>query len=87
MEGQRPGAGDWGHDPEPVRVYRDGREVEQRLPPPGHYGHYYAQMRDAVLTGGAPPVTAQRAIEVMSVTMAGFASATSGQTSAVQKCP
>ncbi|BCS32532.1 oxidoreductase [Luteitalea sp. TBR-22] len=83
MAGQRPGESDWGHDPDPVFVYREGREPERRPAPPGHYGHFYARMRDAIREGAAPPVTARRALEVMAVTMAGFASASSGEAAPV----
>lgn len=78
MGGERPGGTAWGADTDPVLVYREGREVARRVPPPGHYGHFYAQLRDAIREGAAPPVTTRRALEVMAVTMAGFASASSG---------
>jgi hypothetical protein len=52
--------------------------VARRQAPAGHYGHFYAGVRDAIRDGVPPPVTTQRAIEVMSITMAGFESTASG---------
>jgi predicted dehydrogenase len=78
MAGQRPGTPEWGHDDDPVVVHREGVEVARRQAPAGHYGHFYAGVRDAIRDGVPPPVTTQRAIEVMSITMAGFESTASG---------
>jgi len=78
MAGDRPGAPEWGRDDDPVIVHREGAEVARRQAPPGHYGHFYAGMRDAIRNGAAPPVTTQRALEVMTITMAGFESASTG---------
>ena len=79
MAGERPADADWGSDPEPLLVYRDGQDVERRPVPHGHYGDYYAAMRDAVLGRGPVPVTAREALTVMRIIAAGIDSARTGR--------
>lgn len=63
-----PGAPGWGIDPRSGEVVqeRDGRLVTDiARAEHGDYRAYYAGMRDAILQGGAVPVTPQQALEVM----------------------
>ena len=78
IAGQRPGGADWGHDADPLLVFRDGADAESTPVPAGDYGRYYAAMRDALLDGGPPPVTAAEATAVMAIVTAARISATTG---------
>ncbi len=63
-----PGAPGWGVDTRAGEIVheRDGRLVtEVATARAGDYRQYYAGMRDAILHGTPPPVTAQQAIDVM----------------------
>jgi predicted dehydrogenase len=74
MAGERPGHGDWGHDTDPLLVFRDGADVESLPVPAGDYGRFYAAMRDALRNGDPPPVTVTEATTVMAVVTAAIAS-------------
>ncbi len=77
--GAQPATPGWGEDPDPMLVFRGGadRPAELRAPP-GDYPAYYAGMREAILEGGNPPVTAAQACAVMAVIEAGERSAAEG---------
>lgn len=79
MAGARPGGPDWGHDPDPLLVLRDGADPEPVAVPPGNYGGFYAAMRDAIVDAARVPVTAAEAITVMAIIAAGFESSASGR--------
>jgi predicted dehydrogenase len=77
--GERPGSPAWGQDPDPVTVYRGGGGVTRDLAvPPGDYPAYYAALRDAILAGTEPPVTAAEACAVMAVLEGGERSSAEG---------
>jgi predicted dehydrogenase len=73
-QGERPPAADWGHDPDPVRIWRDGVESQAEPAPAGDYGAFYAAMRDAITGGGDVPVNVAHATDVMAVLLAGIRS-------------
>ncbi len=74
--GARPGSVALGVDPSPVTVYQGvPLEVRELPAPPGDYPAYYAGLRDAILTGGEPPVTAAQGCTVMAILEAGERSA------------
>lgn len=79
MAGERPGQADWGVDPEPLVVLRDGEEPQRVPVPPGDYGRYYAAMRDAIHAGGPPPVSPAEALTVMAIIEAGIQSSETGR--------
>jgi predicted dehydrogenase len=79
MAGDRPGGPDWGDDPDPLHVLRDGAEVVRVPVPPGNYGRYYALMRDAIQRGMPVPVPAAEAMAVMSIIIAGIESSDAGR--------
>lgn len=79
MAGERPGQADWGVDPEPLVVLRDGEEPQRVPVPPGDYGRYYAAMRDAIRAGGPPPVSPAEALTVMAIIEAGIQSSETGR--------
>lgn len=79
LAGSRPGAADWGHDAEPVRVLRDGEPPADLPTPAGDYGRFYALMRDAIRYGAPPPVTPEDAVDVMTILHAGLESSASGR--------
>ncbi|AKC87113.1 oxidoreductase [Pseudoxanthomonas suwonensis] len=76
--GAVPGAAGWGRDPRPGTLLRagdDGSVQEAPSPAPaGDYLAFYAGMRDAILRGAPPPVTADEALQVMRVIEAGLLS-------------
>ena len=74
MAGERPGRADWGHDPDPLLVYRDGADVQRVAVPPGDYGRFYVAMRDAMRDGRPVPVSAAEATTVMAIVAAGIES-------------
>ncbi|WP_019397209.1 MULTISPECIES: oxidoreductase [unclassified Pseudoxanthomonas] len=70
--GLRPSHGGWGRDPRPgslLRVGADGSVAEDAAAPalPGNWPAYYAGVRDAILHGGLPPVTAESALLAMAL--------------------
>lgn len=78
--GQRPGGGAWGRDPRPgtlLRVGTDGAVAADPAAPvlDGNWPAYYAGVRDAILHGGQPPVTADSALLAMALIEAGQRSA------------
>jgi predicted dehydrogenase len=74
--GAIPGDAGWGREPRPgtlLQVQADGSTREVPSPSPdGDYLAYYAQLRDAIARGSAPPVTAHDALRVMRVIEAGL---------------
>lgn len=80
LGGAQPGSEGWGHDPDPMLVFRGADSRPAELPvPPGNYPAYYAGVRDAVLGNEDPPVTAAQACDVMAVIEAGRRSAAEGR--------
>ena len=78
--GQRPGDGAWGRDPRPgtlLRVGTDGAVAADPAAPvlDGNWPAYYAGVRDAILHGRQPPVTADSALLAMALIEAGQRSA------------
>ncbi len=77
--GVRPGGADWGLDPDPGVLTRvlagGGVRTEAFDTVPGNYPAYYAALRDAILSGGPPPVTPQQALDVVRVLDLGVRSA------------
>ena len=68
--GQAPGAPGWGIDPEPGHWIRpgDAESLDTAWPQqPGDYRCYYQAVRDAVAGTGDNPVSAQAAIDTMTV--------------------
>ena len=80
LAGERPGSETWGHDPEPLRLLRDGAAPVDLPAPAGDYGRFYALMRDAIRYGSAPPVKPEEALTVMTILMAGLESSRTGTT-------
>ncbi len=76
--GARPGGPDWGRDPRPgtlLRVHDDGSVHEQPTAAvAGDYRAYYAGLREAIIDGTPPPVSATEALRVMQVIETGIAS-------------
>jgi predicted dehydrogenase len=80
LRGLRPGAPEWGEDPDPLVVHGGGQpEIRELRAPPGSYPAYYAAVRDAIVSGAAPPVTAHQACAVMVVLEAAERSAAEGR--------
>ncbi|MGH8025294.1 MAG: oxidoreductase [Pseudoxanthomonas sp.] len=68
--GEAPGQAGWGNDPRPGMLYtgaQDSARTEILESVPGDYVRYYSLLREAVLQGSAPPVTAAQALEVMAM--------------------
>ncbi|MDP9241012.1 MAG: Gfo/Idh/MocA family oxidoreductase [Actinomycetota bacterium] len=66
--GGSPADAEWGVEPETAWGRLGTPGAERRVPTlPGAYQDYYAGIRDALLSGGAPPVTIDEAVEVLSV--------------------
>jgi len=67
--GRQPGGPDWGVDAvdgEWVRAQADGSLRTERVPQArGDYTRYYAQVRDAIRSEGAPPVSLDEAVQLM----------------------
>lgn len=84
MAGERPPAPDWGEDPDPVLVLRDGKEPVGVPAPPGDYGRFYAEMRDAIREGRRVPVSADEATTVMAIVTAGIEASASCRAVAVR---
>lgn len=75
--GLRPGDAGWGIDPSPGVLIRQGEDGPARSTVEaerGDYPRFYAGVRDAILTGDPPPVTAEEALMVMRVIDAGHRS-------------
>ncbi len=65
-----PGQAGWGHDPQPgtLHVEVQGETLKETVESiPGDYRRYYMAMRDAILLGAPPPVSAQDALQVMAM--------------------
>lgn len=80
--GLRPGDIDWGVDPQPGELVKQTNDAATRQVIPserGDYPRFYAGVRDAILTGSAPPVTLAQALNVMQVIDAGLRSADQGR--------
>lgn len=76
--GEMPPRADWGYDARDGSVTLSQGEdlITQVIPTlPGHYGAYYAAIRDAILFGKPNPVTASEAILIMKLIEAGEKSA------------
>ena len=81
--GERPGAGDWGCDaPEAYGeiAFENGllRVTGRVQTLPGAYQTYYRELHGAIVQGGAPPVLAREAVEVVRVIEAAQRSADTG---------
>jgi predicted dehydrogenase len=80
VRGIRPGAPEWGKDPDPLVIHSGGtRRADELAAPRGDYPAYYAQLRAAIAGGGEPPVTAAQGCAVMSVLEAAERSAAEGR--------
>ena len=80
VTGARPGGKGWGRDLDPLTMYRGDPPVAEEVPTPaGDYPAYYAGVRDAILTGAEPPVTAAEGCAVMAVIEAGERSSSEGR--------
>ena len=79
IDGDRPGDADWGHDPDPLQVIRDGADVVREPVPSGNYGQFYVAMRDAIRLGSTPPVTTVEATTVMAILTAAIRSSTTSR--------
>jgi scyllo-inositol 2-dehydrogenase (NADP+) len=71
-KGMRPGADNWGLEPRErwgqISTTMGGLHVEGQIETlPGAYERYYAGIRDALLTGGEPPVALSEAIAALRV--------------------
>lgn len=82
--GLRPGPGDWGRDPRPgslLRVDADGTVAADAdaAAMAGDWPAYYAGVRDAIVHGTAPPVTADSALLAQAVLEAALESAAGGR--------
>jgi predicted dehydrogenase len=68
--GDIPGSPGWGDDPRMgTLVTKNGEGFETRRVPniPGNYLGYYEGLRDAIVSGAPPPVTAEDGLEVINV--------------------
>jgi len=68
--GKPVGGGDWGIEPEKdwgtMTLWNGGELARQKIPTlRGDYRHFYAQVRDAILGNGKPPVTTDEALQLM----------------------
>lgn len=79
IAGARPGGADWGHDPDPLMVWRDGDAPVSVLVPAGNYGQFYALMREAICDRRPVPVTPADATTVMAIIAAGLQSSADGR--------
>lgn len=82
--GMRPGDEGWGEEPRErwgrLVTSAGGVSLDARVETvPGSYETYYALLRDALLHGGPPPVTAESAFGVLSIIEAARESARRGQ--------
>jgi predicted dehydrogenase len=68
--GDIPGSPGWGDDPKMgTLITKKGEGLETRQVPniPGNYLGYYEGLRDAIVSGAPPPVTAEDGLEVINV--------------------
>jgi predicted dehydrogenase len=80
LRGVKPGSPGWGVDSDPLTIHRGSpAETLEVATPPGDYPAYYAALRDAIVGGGEPPVTAAQACSVMAVIEAGERSSAEGR--------
>lgn len=79
MAGERPGRADWGDDPDPLLVLRDGAEPERVQVPSGDYGRFYVAISDAIREGTRVPVSAAEAVTTMAIIAAGIDSSAAGR--------
>jgi predicted dehydrogenase len=82
--GMRPGEAGWGSEPRERwgRLSTDisGMHIDGSVEtPPGSYETYYALLRDALISGGPPPVDPTEVVQVLRVIEAAQQSARSGQ--------
>jgi predicted dehydrogenase len=77
--GVPPGSPGWGRDAEPLVIHGGDGKTREVVAPPGDYPAYYARLRDAIVGGGAPPVTAAQGCAVMAVLEAGERSSAEGR--------
>lgn len=87
IAGERPGLPGWGRDDDPLLVVRAGADAEPRAVPAGDYGRFYAGVRDAIRSGGVPPVSASEATTVMAVIEAGLEASRRGRTVRMLEAP
>jgi predicted dehydrogenase len=74
--GERPESQWWGHDTDPLIFVADESAPRVEIPAPaGNWLAYYEAIREAVRSGGEPPVTPAQATTVMAVIEAGLRSA------------
>lgn len=76
-----PGDAGWGLDRQPGTLSRPFGNLQRDSTTPGlagDYPAYYRGMRDAITLGGAPPVSADEAMQVMQVLSAGVDSVRTG---------
>ena len=72
--GETPGGANWGADPSPGTLTREGGILELYAGPTGDYPAYYAALGQAIRGLAPNPVPADQALEVMEVLEAGFRS-------------
>jgi predicted dehydrogenase len=83
MAGDRPGHAEWGHDADPLLVFRDGIDCTSVPVPAGDYGQFYVAMRDALREGSRAPVSVAEAVVVMAMVTAAVKSSATGRVVAV----
>jgi len=79
IAGERPGRAEWGDDPDPLLVLRDGAESERVPVPSGDYGRFYVAISDAIREGTRVPVSAAEAVTTMAIIAAGIDSSAAGR--------
>jgi predicted dehydrogenase len=80
VRGVKPGSPGWGLDGDPLTIHLgEPAETRQVPAPPGDYPAYYAALREAIVRGGDPPVTAAQGCSVMAVLEAGERSSAEGR--------
>lgn len=80
LQGMRPGADDWGNDPDPTLFFDGSGSARELQTPPGDYRRYYRAIHTALAAGGPNPVTPAKAIAVMAVLETAMASHAQGKT-------
>jgi len=89
VAGKSPGAPDWGVEPQSewgmLHTELEGKEVREFIASErGNYNEYYNGIRDAIRSGGAIPVTAQEALQVIRVIEAAYRSSETGKIVSLQ---